>query len=153
MAIIETKVLKTMSTGEKIKIHRQNRGMSQIDLAKIMGKSPVWLSKIEKEQREIRVSDLEKICKVLQVEVDQLLNVGIKNNSYKTILQNVVSSLPHEVPVYKMNEIKKILRSNETVMPTLYYPGAHIFFFQFGLLYELLQFQIPQMFQWFLYKI
>ena len=88
MAIIETKVLKTMSTGEKIKIHRQNRGMSQIDLAKIMGKSPVWLSKIEKEQREIRVSDLEKICKVLQVEVDQLLNVGIKNNSYKTILQN-----------------------------------------------------------------
>ena len=120
MAIIETKVLKTMSTGEKIKIHRQNRGMSQIDLAKIMGKSPVWLSKIEKEQREIRVSDLEKICKVLQVEVDQLLNVGIKHNSYKTILQNVVSSLPHEVPVYKMNEIKKILRSNETVIPTLY---------------------------------
>ena len=42
MAIIETKVLKTMSTGEKIKIHRQNRGMSQIDLAKIMGKSSNW---------------------------------------------------------------------------------------------------------------
>ena len=120
MAILETSILKKITTGEKIKLHRQNRGMSQVELAKTMGKSSVWLSKIEKEQREIRVSDLEKLCKILQIEVSQLFNEGVKNSSYKSILQNVVSSLPHEVPVYKMNEINKILRSKEIVNPTLY---------------------------------
>lgn len=120
MSILESNILKKMSTGEKIKTYRLNRGMSQIELAKTMGRSPVWLSKIEKEQREIRVSDLEKLCKILQIEVAQLFNIEVKNSSYKTILQNVLSSLPNEVPVYKMNEIKKILRSNENVNPTLY---------------------------------
>lgn len=120
MSILDTKTLTKLSTGEKIRIHRQNRNMSQIKLSKIMKKSPVWLSKIEKDQREIRVNDLVKLCKVLEIDINQLLNVEIKNSSYKTILQNVVSSLPHEVPVYKMNELNSLLRANEPVRPTLY---------------------------------
>ena len=46
--------------------------MSQIELSKIMKKSPVWLSKIEKDQREIRVNDLVKLCKVLEIDINHL---------------------------------------------------------------------------------
>ncbi len=120
MAIINTEISSKLSTGEKIKIHRLNRNMSQTELSRLMEKTPVWLSKIERDQREIKVNDLVRLCNILKIDINQLLEVQTKTNSYKTILQNVVSSLPNEVAVYKMSEIEKILRTNELVEPALY---------------------------------
>ena len=120
MAIIDTKISTKLSTGEKIKIHRQNRNMSQTELSRLMEKTPVWLSKIERDQREIKVNDLVRLCNILKLDMNQLLEIQTTTNSYKTILQNVVSSLPNEVPVFKMSEIERILRSKDVVEPALY---------------------------------
>tara|TARA_B100000676_G_scaffold3296_2_gene3050 strand:+ start:6756 stop:7559 length:804 start_codon:yes stop_codon:yes gene_type:complete len=120
MAIIDSEISTKLSTGEKIKIHRQNRNMSQTELSRLMKKTPVWLSKIERDQREIKVNDLVMLCNILKIDINQLLEVQTKTNSYKTILQNVVSSLPNEVAVYKMSEVERILRSNDLIEPTLY---------------------------------
>ena len=62
----ENKTAIPVSTGEKIKEFRLNKKLSQIEVSNIMGKSPVWLSKIETDQREIKVQDLIKICKIFQ---------------------------------------------------------------------------------------
>ena len=48
------------STGEKIKKYRLSMNLSQVEVASQMKKSPVWLSKIETDQREIKTSDLVK---------------------------------------------------------------------------------------------
>ncbi|NCG35740.1 MAG: helix-turn-helix domain-containing protein, partial [Dehalococcoidales bacterium] len=65
----ENKTAIPVSTGEKIKEFRLNKKLSQIEVSNIMGKSPVWLSKIETDQREIKVQDLIKICKIFQIDI------------------------------------------------------------------------------------
>ena len=90
------------STGEKIKKYRLSMNLSQVEVASQMKKSPVWLSKIETDQREIKTSDLVKICEIFQIEISELLGISNKvNTGYRTILQNVLSTLPNEIPVYK----------------------------------------------------
>ena len=109
------------STGEKIKKYRLSMNLSQVEVASQMKKSPVWLSKIETDQREIKTSDLIKICEIFQIEISELLGISNKvNTGYRTILQNVLSTLPNEIPVYKTSELDKLYVTKEPVTPTMY---------------------------------
>ena len=109
------------STGEKIKKYRLSMNLSQVEVASQMKKSPVWLSKIETDQREIKTSDLVKICEIFQIEISELLGISNKvNTGYRTILQNVLSTLPNEIPVYKTSELDKLYVTKEPVTPTMY---------------------------------
>ncbi len=109
-----------ISTGEKIKKYRLNNNLSQVDVARMMKKSPVWLSKIETDQREIKVNDLVKICKIFQIDISELLGINKNNSGYKTVLQNVLSNLPNEIPVYRTQELEKLFITKEPVNPTMY---------------------------------
>ncbi|MDG2101509.1 MAG: helix-turn-helix transcriptional regulator [Dehalococcoidia bacterium] len=116
----ENKTAIPVSTGEKIKEFRLNKKLSQIEVSNIMGKSPVWLSKIETDQREIKVQDLIKICKIFQIDITEILGLGKNNMSLQSTLQNVVSKLPVEVPVYSFSELDKLLKTDEPLIPILY---------------------------------
>ena len=108
-----------ISTGEKIKKYRLNNNLSQVDVARMMKKSPVWLSKIETDQREIKVNDLVKICKIFQIDISELLGINKNNSGYKTVLQNVLSNLPNEIPVYRTQELDKLFITKEPPLPLI----------------------------------
>ena len=81
MAIINAEISSKLSTGEKIKIHRLNRNMSQTELSRLMEKTPVWLSKIERDQREIKVNDLVRLCNILKIDINIIKGIEADKNN------------------------------------------------------------------------
>ena len=99
-----------ISTGEKIKKYRLNNNLSQVDVARMMKKSPVWLSKIETDQREIKVNDLVKICKIFHIDISELLGINKNNSGYKgdifyegELLQKINTSIYNKDIKYSSN--------------------------------------------------
>jgi transcriptional regulator with XRE-family HTH domain len=61
------------SMGERIQAYRRRRGLSQIALAGLIGRSESWLSQVERGVRSVdRLSVLLDIARVLNVEVEAL---------------------------------------------------------------------------------
>lgn len=61
-----------MTTGELIHQLRKQRGLSQRDLANILGISPVNISQLENDKREPRLETLLKLADALGCKVDDL---------------------------------------------------------------------------------
>ncbi len=60
--------------GERIAIYRTRRGISQVVLAGLVGRSESWLSQVERGVRDVdRVSVLVELAKVLRVELSELV--------------------------------------------------------------------------------
>lgn len=60
--------------GERIAFYRRRRGLSQVVLADLVGRSEDWLSKIERGEREIRRLDvLAEVARALRVTLGDLL--------------------------------------------------------------------------------
>ena len=68
--IIKRKEKPMKNLGSYIKSRRENIGMSQRELAKLTGITPVTICRYESGSREPKVSDFEKICKVLGMKMD-----------------------------------------------------------------------------------
>src|ERR1700730_10396070 len=63
----------TMSVGDRIALHRKRRGLSQAVVAGLLGRSPQWLSNIERGLRPAdRYSVLVPIAEILHVPLTQL---------------------------------------------------------------------------------
>ena len=59
--------------GERIRIYRQRRGLSQKELAELVGRSESWLSQVERGIRSVdRLSVLIDIARVLKTDVESL---------------------------------------------------------------------------------
>jgi len=67
---------------ENIRKYREIKGMSQEQLATAMGKkSKNTVSGWENGSHDVRISDLQRLCEVLDVDVDTLL--GFQNDEQK----------------------------------------------------------------------
>jgi transcriptional regulator with XRE-family HTH domain len=82
-----------MSVGERIAIYRRRRGLSQLALANMIGRSEAWLSQVERGIRHVdRVSVLIKLAQVLKVTVEDLMlrssNTGEKMASLVYCVQD-----------------------------------------------------------------
>jgi transcriptional regulator with XRE-family HTH domain len=63
-----------MSVGERIAIYRRRRGLSQLSLANMIGRSEAWLSQVERGVRHVdRLSVLIRLAQVLKVTVEDLI--------------------------------------------------------------------------------
>lgn len=63
-----------MTIGERIAFYRARRGLTQTQLAHLVGRGPDWLSKIERGERAIRnVEVLAEVARALRVTLGDLL--------------------------------------------------------------------------------
>ena len=59
--------------GERIAFHRRRRGLSQVKLAGLVGRSESWVSQVERGVRSIdRISVLNQVASALNVPVSEL---------------------------------------------------------------------------------
>jgi transcriptional regulator with XRE-family HTH domain len=62
-----------MSVGERIAIYRHRRGLSQLALANLIGRSEAWVSQVERGIRHVdRLSIIIRLAQVLRVTVEDL---------------------------------------------------------------------------------
>jgi len=69
---------RTLASGgmevDKIKHFRKKKSMTQTELAELTGVSVMTIRHYESGEREPRASDIKKLCEVLGVTEDELLN-------------------------------------------------------------------------------
>ncbi|MGH4008725.1 MAG: helix-turn-helix domain-containing protein [Pseudonocardiaceae bacterium] len=64
-----------MGIGERIAVYRRRRGLSQVALAGLIGRSESWLSQVERGIRSVdRLSVLLDIARILHVDVESLIS-------------------------------------------------------------------------------
>ncbi len=59
--------------GEKIKIYRENKNMTQYEIAEILGVKPATVSKYESGTLEPNIESLKKLAELFEVSIDELL--------------------------------------------------------------------------------
>lgn len=66
--------------GKRISFYRRQRGLSQVDLAKIVGRSESWISQVERGTRVLdRISVLNKLADALEVPLSILRETDTEN--------------------------------------------------------------------------
>jgi transcriptional regulator with XRE-family HTH domain len=86
LAIIEdclplSQVVATMNIGDSIKRIREERGLTQQQVADLIGMHRSNYSKIEKGQRDISVASIVKIAQHFNITLDELLSINSKTNA------------------------------------------------------------------------
>lgn len=72
-----------MKYGKAIKTIRTGRGLSQLDLSKILDKTPSYISKIEKEERTPSIEFIELFTKKLKIPSYLFMLLASEKNDLK----------------------------------------------------------------------
>lgn len=59
--------------GEKIKLYRENKNMTQVEIAESLGVKPATVSKYESGTLEPNIESLKKLAELFEVSIDELL--------------------------------------------------------------------------------
>jgi len=62
-----------MTIGENIKRYREKAGLTQSQLASMIGVTGSNISQIEHDERELRLDKANEICKALKITLTQIL--------------------------------------------------------------------------------
>ena len=129
-----------MELGSKISLCRQNKNMTQEELAKRLGVTPQAVSMYERNVRMPDISVLSSLCEILEVSADYLLGISDRRNIsqstefHEDILSNLRNSLePFELHIGKdialkydeelykkeIDNIRKRLSKEGILMPVL----------------------------------
>lgn len=101
-----------MTIGEKIKIARQEKGFTQLELSKKIGCSRSAIACYETERRIPDFKDLQKIASMLGVSVEYFADMHPNNELNDFVLRATALFSNTEIPVNEkdniFNEIMKI---------------------------------------------
>lgn len=89
-----------MKIGEKIRNAREDRDLSQRDMANLIPMNQSNYSKIERDIQEPNMEQLRRICQILSLDPRYLLQLG----DYATITESDITLL---------KDIKKIIREHK----------------------------------------
>lgn len=67
----------TKTFGENIRKERLKKGLSQEDFAEVLGFHRTYIGMLERAERNITLSNLEKIAKALDIEIAELLKPNL----------------------------------------------------------------------------
>lgn len=91
--------------GERIRFEREKRGLSREAFAEIVGLSPFYIGQIERDERNMSVNTLIKICDSLNVSTDYILKGYIQYMEDITVLETIQNNYSEEMDA----EIKELL--------------------------------------------
>lgn len=91
------------SIGSAIKLHRKAKGLKQYELAEKAGISKTAFSQIERGEAQPHKRNLEAICKVLEIDVvDMLLSTATNIE----LLQEVAKRMASDMIMYGMSAVE-----------------------------------------------
>ena len=98
--------------GQRILARRKALGLTQDDLAEMIGVTPPMISNLEQGKKAIRPDNLAKVCKALGVSSDFVL-YGSDCNSR---IDDVVEKLPHltDAELQVVSDMIDALNNNRT---------------------------------------
>lgn len=67
----------TKTFGENVRKERLKKGLSQEDFAEVSGFHRTYIGMLERAERNITLSNLEKIAKALDIEIAELLKPNL----------------------------------------------------------------------------
>lgn len=111
-----------ISIGQRIKVIRKRRGLSQMALAELIEKTPAFLSYIENGSKSLSIDTLIQIANALNVPADELLQdnlentILVSNHSFATIISDC-SEYERRVLLEAITALKTTLRSNKRFFP------------------------------------
>jgi len=85
--------------GSKIRAARKQLGMSQTDLAKVLGRSHVAISKIERSITKLKVPDLDHLARALGRTLDYFTSDIPSPPITPEQLRNLCSAIPVAIPI------------------------------------------------------
>lgn len=109
-----------VTVGERIAYHRRRRGLSQVVLAGLVGRTEEWLSQIERGSRDLdRLSVLIEVARALRVEPIQLLGKPFTSRptSARRNQDPTLGTAPDHVPL-----IRQAMRRYDGFAPLMVEP-------------------------------
>jgi transcriptional regulator with XRE-family HTH domain len=91
--------------GERIRFEREKHGLSREAFAEIVGLSPFYIGQIERDERNMSIETLIRICDALNVSIDYILKGYIKYMENISVMETVESNYSEEMD----SEIKELL--------------------------------------------
>lgn len=88
-----------MSTGENIKSIREQKGLLQKEVAAHLSLDKSAYSKLEKNTREVKISELQKLASLFNMSIDQIVNYE--------------GNIPKEIVIEDKNELERIKLINQ----------------------------------------
>lgn len=73
--------MKNLTFGERLKLLRNRKNLSQIELAQLIGVSKSSLAMYETDKREPGINTLHKLCRNLEVTGDELLGIEVNSQA------------------------------------------------------------------------
>ena len=95
--------------GQRLKKARQNKNLTQEDLAEKLDVSVAFLSRIERGSSHINLKRLNQICNILEINEGQILNGSSSdsknylNSEFSELLKN--SSSEQQKLIYKIAQV------------------------------------------------
>lgn len=89
-----------MTIGQRLKTAMDIKGISQKELAELVGTTEVTISRYVNDTRSIKIEYIIKICNALQISSDWLLGIKVKKNRND---------------IYDNKTLNKIRMSNEII--------------------------------------
>ena len=90
--------------GNKIRAARKQLRMSQTDLAKVLGRSHVAISKIERGITKLKVTDLDRLARALGRTLDYFTNDIPSPPITPEQLRNLCSAIPVAIPIISQED-------------------------------------------------
>ena len=103
----------SQSLGHRLKKLREEHGINQEDLAKMLDLDRTALSLIENDKRSLKVEQLVKISKFMNISTDELLNL---ESPLKVILEKDTSKCVDEKPTIRISVPAKNLKKFKEVL-------------------------------------
>ena len=102
--------------GQQLRSLRKQKGMSQAKVARVLGMSRATYIGMEKGVRDLKVSEVVKLCSLFGVSVDSFIKNTNAHSYYNVVLnekqstcQMQVQSIRVDVPQQKLDAFKEVL--------------------------------------------
>ncbi|WP_186576346.1 helix-turn-helix domain-containing protein [Aquibacillus kalidii] len=81
--------------GERIRMYRKNKKLSQEELAHLSNTHPTYIGQIERGEKNVTIDTLEKVVNALQISLEELFRFSSLGNDLNDTIIQLNSHLTH----------------------------------------------------------